>query len=39
MEREREMFEKVIQALEETPNSFRLEGVKAAWKRWPQSWG
>jgi hypothetical protein len=30
MEREREIFEKVIQALEETPNSFRLEGVKAA---------
>ena len=30
MEREREIFEKVIQALEETPYSFRLEGVRAA---------
>jgi len=30
MEREREIFEKVLQALEETPHSFTVEGVKAA---------
>jgi hypothetical protein len=30
MEREREIFEKVMQALEETPYSFTREGVKAA---------
>ncbi len=29
-EKEREIFERVIQALEETPYSFRLEGVRAA---------
>jgi hypothetical protein len=30
---EREVFEKVVQALEETPNSFTLEGVEVAVKK------